>query len=224
MANIDEELQTISTAELGEDVRLAVASASEKLADDREADISAELAVIQNGRYGADIRQAIYDALDKLRMAAPEPPEESGSIAGAAMIMIGGGVSDIGGDTRVATKILSGEIPLINAVRYPVNNSVGNAMICDARGMRCTAKDIYEIPAGKTATVSCAVLGMQIAGWQMNDRFICTGNSFSTWQDFQLVIDNTNGGESMFAALNFRRSDNTDVSPSDFGVIMATLE
>lgn len=84
MANIDKELQTISTAELGEDVRLAVASASEKLADDRNADISAELSIIQNGRYGADIRQAIYGALDKLRMVSPEPPEESGSIAGDA--------------------------------------------------------------------------------------------------------------------------------------------
>ncbi len=144
--------------------------------------------------------------------------------AGAAMIMVGGGVSDIGGDTRAVTKLLSGEIPLINAVRYPVNNAVGNAMICDAREMRCTTKDIYEIPAGKTATVSCAVSRMQITGWQMNDRFICTGNSFSTWQDFPLVIDNTSGSESMLVALNFRRSDNSNVAPSDFGTIIATLE
>lgn len=221
MANIDEELQTISTAELGEDVRLAVASASEKLADDRDADISAELTVIQNGRYGADIRQAIYDALDKLRTITPE---ESGSIAGAAALIISGGVSDIGGDTRAATELLSGEIPLINAVRYPVNNAVGQTMLCEPRTIRCTVKDICEVPAGKVSTVSCAVSGMQVCGWQMDDRFICTGNSFSTWQDFPLVIDNTNGSESMLVALNFRRSDNSEVSPSDFGTITATLE
>lgn len=147
-----------------------------------------------------------------------------GAPAGAAMIMIGGGVSDIGGDTRAATELLSGEIPLINAVRYPVNNAVGQNMLCEPRTVRCTTKEIYEIPAGKTATVSCSVSGMQITGWQMNARFICTGNSFSTWQDFPLVIDNTNGSESMFVALNFRRSDDSNVSPSDFGVIMATLE
>lgn len=147
-----------------------------------------------------------------------------GAPSGAALLIVNGGVSDIGGDTRAATELLSGEIPLINAVRYPVGNAVGNVMICDAREMRCTAKEIYEIPAGKVATVSCAVSGMQITGWQMNDRFICTGNSFSTWQDFPLVIDNTTGSESMFAALNFRRSDNSDVSPSDFGTIVATLE
>ena len=144
--------------------------------------------------------------------------------AGAATLMISGGVSDIGGDTRAATELLSGEIPLIAAVRYPVNNAVGQMMLCEPRTVRCTAKEIYEIPAGKTAMVSCAVSGMQACGWQMNDRFICTGNSFSTWQDFPLVIDNTNGSESMFVALNFRHSDNSDVSPSDFGVIVATLE
>lgn len=144
--------------------------------------------------------------------------------AGAATLMISGGVSDIGGDTRAATELLSGEIPLINAVRYPVNNAVGQPMLCEPRTIRCTVKDICEVPAGKVSTVSCAVSGMQITGWQMNDRFICTGNSFSAWQDFPLVIDNTNGSESMLVALNFRRSDNSDVSPSDFGTIVATLE
>ena len=148
----------------------------------------------------------------------------SSMAAGAATVMISGGVSDIGGDTRAATELLSGEIQLINAVRYPVNNVVGQQMLCEPRTVRCTTKEIYEIPAGKTATVSCAVSGMQITGWQMDDRFICTGNSFSTWQDFPLVIDNTSGSESMLVALNFRRSDNSDVSPSDFGTIMATLE
>ena len=90
MANIDEELQTISTAELGEDVRLAVASASEKLADDRDADISAELTVIQNGRYGADIRQAIHDALDKLRQVEPPSPSSGGGVAGQMTMILGG--------------------------------------------------------------------------------------------------------------------------------------
>lgn len=90
MANIDEELQVISTAELGEEVRLAVASASEKLADDRDADISAELAVIQNGRYGADIRQAIYDALDKLQKVEPPSPSSGGGAAGQLVAILGG--------------------------------------------------------------------------------------------------------------------------------------
>lgn len=90
MANIDEELQTISTAELGEEVRLAVASASEKLADDRDADISAELSIIQNGRYGADIRQAIHDALDKLQQVEPPSPSSGGGASGQLTAILGG--------------------------------------------------------------------------------------------------------------------------------------
>lgn len=90
MANIDEELQVILTAELGEDVRLAVASASERLADDRDADISAELSIIQNGRYGADIRQAIYDALDKLRNVEPPSPSSGGGLSGQLTAILGG--------------------------------------------------------------------------------------------------------------------------------------
>lgn len=90
MANIDEELQTISTAELGEEVRLAVVSASEKLADDRDADISAELSIIQNGRYGADIRQAIHDALDKLRQVEPPSPSSGGGVAGQMTVVLDG--------------------------------------------------------------------------------------------------------------------------------------
>jgi hypothetical protein len=97
MANIDEELQIISTAELGEEVRLAVASASEKLADDRDADISAELAVIQNGRYGADIRQAIHDALDKLQQVEPPSPSSGGGVAGQLTAIFGGVLSSISG-------------------------------------------------------------------------------------------------------------------------------
>lgn len=90
MANIDEELQMISTAELGEEVRLAVASASEKLADDRDADISAELSIIQNGRYGADIRQAIHDALDKLQQVEPPSPSSEGGASGQLTAIFGG--------------------------------------------------------------------------------------------------------------------------------------
>lgn len=224
MANIDEELQTISTAELGEEVRSAVFSASEKLADDRDADITSELSVIQNGRYGADIRQAIHDALDKLGKATPEPPAPSGAIGGFTTLLINGAASDIGGDTRMVADLLSGEIALINGNRYPLNNAVGNAMVYGTGANRCTTLDIYEIPAGKTASVSCAVTGAQIAAWYMNDQFICTGNSLSTWQDFPLAVDNTIGTDSVYIALNFRMSNDTNVSPSDFGTIMAILE
>lgn len=100
MANIDDELQTISTAELGEDVRLAVVSASEKLADDRDADISAELSIIQNGRYGADIRQAIYDALRKLSQISPTPSEDA-IMAGMTIPLINGGMAGSSGETTV---------------------------------------------------------------------------------------------------------------------------
>lgn len=95
--DISAELQVIASAELGNDVRIAIASAAEKLSEDRTADISQELTIIQNGRYGADIREAIYDALRKLAESTPEPsPSGSPQVGNAVGVTRGTMLTRVG--------------------------------------------------------------------------------------------------------------------------------
>ena len=93
--DISTELQIIESAELGNEVRIAVATAAEKLSENRDADISQELSVIQNGRYGIDIRNAIYTALEKL--ADSQPEGGGGGAAGVPKLLLAGAVGSISG-------------------------------------------------------------------------------------------------------------------------------
>ena len=87
--DITTELSIIESAQLGQEVRMAIVSAAEKIGADTSADISAELAVIGMGRYGVDIRQAIYDALRKLSQISPTPSEDT-IMAGMAIPLLNG--------------------------------------------------------------------------------------------------------------------------------------
>ena len=66
MADIDVELSKIENEEGGEVVRGAIALAADKIANEKELDITNELEIFSQGRFGIDIRTAIHDALDKM--------------------------------------------------------------------------------------------------------------------------------------------------------------
>lgn len=88
--DISTELSIIESAQLGQEVRMAIVSAAEKIGADTSADISAELAIIRTGRYGINIRRAIYNALYELSVAFPTPVANIESPAGTTQRVVFG--------------------------------------------------------------------------------------------------------------------------------------
>lgn len=222
MPDISTELAIIESAELGNDVRIAVASAAEKLSEDRTADISSELRAIQNGRYGYAIREAIHNALYKLAQSTPEPSEGGAQVGIAVPVLYGTAMTRVG--------IATTQYPLPPAIievtqgQYITPQNVGEPVTILWNDTRCRTITPYRIPAGKKLTISCSEQNVMIAGCQIDEDRGYISMLWDGWQNFPRVVDNTQEDTDLILCIHFRKSDNSNCVPSDFGSITAVLE
>lgn len=186
--------------------------------------IDPELDKIKHGTFGIDIRDAIHDAIEKLWLLAESKEPGGGGVAGAAVTVFNGGICEVtGGDTYEQEFPETLNDHLINGVRYSDTSEAGGTLIFGESSTRCTIDNpVFVLPAGKKLTISCGTSNIQIGGWE-TDRSLTT-IEITNWQAFPLVIDNSSGASERYFTLNFRKSDDSSITPQDIGTVTTTIE
>ena len=219
--DISTELQVIESAELGNDVRIAVASAAEKLSENRDADITSELSIIQNGRYGIDIREAIYDTLRKLAESTPEPSPSGGAQVGNAVPVARGTMLTHVGQAQRATTV-------IDMMDYEWETGSGNTntgAFDNDLSTRLRCNTFIPVPPARSSAILSAfannAVGLESVIYWYAAESDASYLGYHAWavNGTELPMPST----AQFFRLNLKIDNETDMVPADLASCAVTF-
>ena len=216
MIDISTELAIIASNKYGDNVRTAIGTAMGKLNEVYQADIAEEVVSLATTTKGIEMKEAIIDALSK--MYASSPSGGGGALPAATSYL---STMVVNQNIIKPAQDFPPRLSFVNGVWYRWDET-SYRIGYDQSTNRLAVKQFCILPVGKTLTINCLTEDRMCYVLFIHSK-AAPPNIVTGWLDFPFVYTN-NGADDLICFVDAKKSDNSDITPSELGTVTAQID